>query len=107
MIPFLNSSAPKKSREYITKTQDPESTEAKTQRKSEHKRALEVAFPAAGPEAGPAACAGGRDWRGLLKLSLRLELPEAPVLTSSQFLTKLFLILNGKKIKLLSAWGKI
>lgn len=37
---------------------------------------------------------------------MRLELPEAPVLTSSQFLAKLFLILNGKKIRLLSAWGK-
>ena len=44
---------------------------------------------------------------GLLKLSPRLELPEAPVQTSSQFLAKLSLILNGKKIRLLSAWGKI
>lgn len=44
---------------------------------------------------------------GLLKLSLRLELPEAPVLTASPFLAKLILILNGKKIRTLSAWGKI
>lgn len=61
-----------------------------------------------GPE-GRSCCICRRPGNGigLLKLSLRLELPEAPDLTPSQFFAKLFLILNGEKIRLLSAWGKI
>lgn len=44
-----------------------------------------------------------QDW--FVKLSLRLDLPEASVRTSSQFLPKLFLSLNGKKDQTLECSG--